>query len=169
MGCKPEGSSTNLFAAAGGSSYFCYWRIRMRPCPSQDNWGMHKGRAQHSQQPKSRQLLCYPSNYFCILAFCIYRQVCHQRSLFSVLKALMLQSKDSENDCWVLVTTINAVTMKEELFIETVSSPAPFEGNYKLTATIHVGSSARLRLLTNCSCNSNMTECKSSQLRIKSS
>lgn len=129
---------------------------------------MQKGKVQHSQQAEARQLLCHPSKYFRIFAFSIYRQVPQaQWTLFSVLKALMLQSKDSENDCCVSVTTKNAVTMKEELFVETMFFCALFEGNY-FTATIHVGSSARLCLLTNCSSNRNMTECKSSHLGIKS-
>lgn len=166
MGCKPDWSTTNLLA--GGFSCFLSCRIRVRPCLPQDYWGMQKGRVQHSQQTKARQLLCYPSKYFCIFAFCIYRQVPQaQRSLFSVLKDQMLKSKDSENDCWVSVTTLNAVTMNEELFVETMSSCGLFQGNHSI-ATIHMGSSARLCLLTNCSCNRKVTECKSSHLGIKS-
>lgn len=109
MGCKPEGSATNLLQPVSlpvsptGESE---WDL-VHPRTTECRIGEHKT----TSRPKPDA-----SNYFCIFVFYTYRQISQtQRSLFSVLKALMLQSKDPEKDCWVAVTTINTVTMKEEL------------------------------------------------------
>lgn len=120
MGCKLEGSTTNLFAAAGASFCFSYCRIRMISAHARTTEACRK--VEHnSASSENRQLLCNPSNYFWILAFCISRQASQaQRSSFSVLKARMLQKRYCENDCWVSVTITSAMIMKEELFINIV-------------------------------------------------
>lgn len=133
----------------------------LRPHP--DYWGMQKGRAELSQQSENRQLLCYPSNYFKILAFCISRQACQaQRSSF------YFKSPDAPKEIlWKRRLSLSYQQQccdNEGRTVHKHHEPCvfllPVRATASSTATIHMWSSARLCLLTDCSCNSSMTECK---------